>query len=342
MIQELLGGNNVGIIKGDEKSKLSNHPSCGGLNILVGSPSSSSSSSSAAAAAAASAASAENLRCPRCDSPNTKFCYYNNYNLTQPRHFCKTCRRYWTKGGALRNVPIGGGCRRNKTSILSSAIGKSTGNLKTLSSEFIKTGLFGGFEHVHDHHHHHQSPSENPNTLWASSQNNYSHFLSLLSRANQNPNYPNSINHLQNFVPVKEEGSHNFLFGSSLSRVTGLDSHCPVRVPSSGLSSSLYRNLQETPASQLGSPHGVHNNNNNYNGFHQDLYQRFRSPSSTSCYFPENTPSILGNMASASNPSTASAILESAPVGTGELGFWNATLPWPTDLHLPTTNGAYH
>ncbi|KAI3451269.1 hypothetical protein Pfo_007934 [Paulownia fortunei] len=54
------------------------------------------------------------LRCPRCDSPNTKFCYYNNYSLTQPRHFCKTCRRYWTKGGALRNVPIGGGCRKNK------------------------------------------------------------------------------------------------------------------------------------------------------------------------------------------------------------------------------------
>ncbi|KAL0423174.1 UNVERIFIED_CONTAM: Dof zinc finger protein DOF5.7 [Sesamum radiatum] len=54
------------------------------------------------------------LKCPRCDSPNTKFCYYNNYSLTQPRHFCKTCRRYWTKGGALRNVPIGGGCRKNK------------------------------------------------------------------------------------------------------------------------------------------------------------------------------------------------------------------------------------
>ncbi|PWA62939.1 DNA binding with one finger 4.7 [Artemisia annua] len=54
-------------------------------------------------------------KCPRCDSPNTKFCYYNNYSLTQPRHFCKTCRRYWTKGGALRNVPIGGGCRKKKT-----------------------------------------------------------------------------------------------------------------------------------------------------------------------------------------------------------------------------------
>ncbi|KAF3649929.1 Dof zinc finger protein DOF2.2 [Capsicum annuum] len=53
------------------------------------------------------------LKCPRCASTNTKFCYYNNYNLSQPRHFCKTCRRYWTRGGALRNVPVGGGCRRN-------------------------------------------------------------------------------------------------------------------------------------------------------------------------------------------------------------------------------------
>ncbi|KVI03092.1 Zinc finger, Dof-type [Cynara cardunculus var. scolymus] len=56
----------------------------------------------------------QTLNCPRCDSNNTKFCYYNNYNLTQPRHFCKTCRRYWTKGGALRNIPVGGGCRKSK------------------------------------------------------------------------------------------------------------------------------------------------------------------------------------------------------------------------------------
>ncbi|KAK8498725.1 hypothetical protein V6N13_123375 [Hibiscus sabdariffa] len=54
------------------------------------------------------------LKCPRCDSLNTKFCYYNNYNLSQPRHFCKSCRRYWTKGGILRNVPVGGGCRKAK------------------------------------------------------------------------------------------------------------------------------------------------------------------------------------------------------------------------------------
>ncbi|GMI91548.1 hypothetical protein like AT1G28310 [Hibiscus trionum] len=54
------------------------------------------------------------LKCPRCDSPNTKFCYYNNYSLSQPRHFCKACKRYWTRGGTLRNVPVGGGCRKNK------------------------------------------------------------------------------------------------------------------------------------------------------------------------------------------------------------------------------------
>ncbi|GAU23632.1 hypothetical protein TSUD_386210 [Trifolium subterraneum] len=53
------------------------------------------------------------LKCPRCDSSNTKFCYYNNYSLSQPRHFCKACKRYWTRGGTLRNVPVGGGYRRN-------------------------------------------------------------------------------------------------------------------------------------------------------------------------------------------------------------------------------------
>ncbi|KAL6637346.1 hypothetical protein ACP70R_024918 [Stipagrostis hirtigluma subsp. patula] len=67
----------------------------------------------------------QGLRCPRCDSPNTKFCYYNNYSLSQPRHFCKTCRRYWTKGGALRNVPVGGGCRKNKRSRSAAAAASS-------------------------------------------------------------------------------------------------------------------------------------------------------------------------------------------------------------------------
>ncbi|XP_031262363.1 dof zinc finger protein DOF3.4-like [Pistacia vera] len=55
----------------------------------------------------------EQLPCPRCDSTNTKFCYYNNYNFSQPRHFCKACRRYWTQGGTLRDIPVGGGTRKN-------------------------------------------------------------------------------------------------------------------------------------------------------------------------------------------------------------------------------------
>ncbi|KAJ4890236.1 Dof zinc finger protein DOF3.4 [Raphanus sativus] len=55
----------------------------------------------------------EQLPCPRCESTNTKFCYYNNYNFSQPRHFCKSCRRYWTHGGTLRDIPVGGGTRKS-------------------------------------------------------------------------------------------------------------------------------------------------------------------------------------------------------------------------------------
>ncbi|XP_073271382.1 cyclic dof factor 1-like [Primulina huaijiensis] len=54
------------------------------------------------------------LPCPRCNSMETKFCYYNNYNVGQPRHFCKKCQRYWTAGGTMRNVPVGSGRRKTK------------------------------------------------------------------------------------------------------------------------------------------------------------------------------------------------------------------------------------
>ncbi|KAL0542369.1 hypothetical protein IC582_022474 [Cucumis melo] len=66
------------------------------------------------------------LNCPRCNSSNTKFCYYNNYSLTQPRYFCKTCRRYWTEGGSLRNIPVGGGSRKNKRPSSSSSNSSSS------------------------------------------------------------------------------------------------------------------------------------------------------------------------------------------------------------------------
>jgi hypothetical protein len=60
------------------------------------------------------------LNCPRCNSSNTKFCYYNNYSLTQPRYFCKNCKRYWTQGGSLRNIPVGGFSRKNRASSMHS------------------------------------------------------------------------------------------------------------------------------------------------------------------------------------------------------------------------------
>nr|CAB3490660.1 unnamed protein product [Digitaria exilis] len=70
--------------------------------------------------------------CPRCDSTNTKFCYYNNYSTTQPRYLCKTCRRYWTQGGVLRNVPVGGSCRKNKQQRAASASSSSSDSSKKI------------------------------------------------------------------------------------------------------------------------------------------------------------------------------------------------------------------
>ena len=58
------------------------------------------------------AAAAGREQCPRCASRDTKFCYFNNYNTAQPRHFCRACRRYWTLGGSLRNIPVGGATRK--------------------------------------------------------------------------------------------------------------------------------------------------------------------------------------------------------------------------------------
>ncbi|KAF6170664.1 hypothetical protein GIB67_015616 [Kingdonia uniflora] len=56
------------------------------------------------------------LKCPRCESVNTRFCYYNNHCVSQPRYFCKTCRRSWTEGGILRYVPASGSSRKEERS----------------------------------------------------------------------------------------------------------------------------------------------------------------------------------------------------------------------------------
>lgn len=78
------------------------------------------------------------INCPRCNSTNTKFCYYNNYSLSQPRYFCKTCRRYWTEGGSLRNVPVGGGSRKNKRPNNNNNNNSSSSNSSSTSSSSKK------------------------------------------------------------------------------------------------------------------------------------------------------------------------------------------------------------
>ncbi|MED6222111.1 hypothetical protein PIB30_061259 [Stylosanthes scabra] len=118
------------------------------------------------------------LKCPRCDSTNTKFCYFNNYSLSQPRHFCKACRRYWTRGGALRNVPVGGGCRRNKKNKRSNSRSKSPPNnnnsnhqKQQISSAIPSNHEFIGHPHQLSHH---QQPPNLP--FMASLQNHLSRY----------------------------------------------------------------------------------------------------------------------------------------------------------------------
>ncbi|XP_013739725.1 dof zinc finger protein DOF4.4-like [Brassica napus] len=44
--------------------------------------------------------------CRRCNSDNTKFCYF--VNSSQPLYTCRYCRRSWIYRWALRNIPMGG------------------------------------------------------------------------------------------------------------------------------------------------------------------------------------------------------------------------------------------
>ncbi|XP_066360673.1 cyclic dof factor 4-like [Miscanthus floridulus] len=89
--------------------------------------------------ARARAAAAEvRLPCPRCLSRDTKFCYFNNYNVNQPRHFCRACHRYWTAGGVIRNVPIGSGRRKNRPVLLPPAphhAATATATASTISAD---------------------------------------------------------------------------------------------------------------------------------------------------------------------------------------------------------------
>ncbi|CAN6352196.1 unnamed protein product [Urochloa humidicola] len=89
-------------------------------------------------------------QCPRCASRDTKFCYYNNYNTAQPRHFCRACRRYWTLGGSLRNVPVGGSTRkrhhrpaRPTRAIAAATSGSAGGSSSSSTTTAAGAGLLG-------------------------------------------------------------------------------------------------------------------------------------------------------------------------------------------------------
>ncbi|XP_047319049.1 dof zinc finger protein DOF3.1-like [Impatiens glandulifera] len=294
MIQELFGTNASSLLRGERK--ISNIPT-----IYNGSSSSPSPTTSPSPSPANSTNSSEkeNLRCPRCDSPNTKFCYYNNYNLTQPRHFCKTCRRYWTKGGALRNVPIGGGCRKNRSiggtaTSVTPSLGKST----TLAARF-KNIPFSD---------HQLSSSMGGPILWAPSQS--SQLLAFLNATAQNPNPNPSSFQMDNSLGKKEDG---FMIGSQEpvglnSRTIGLDPYS-----NSSSLSSLWMNMNQNQGGIL-----IGEAQHNMSGF-QELYQRLRS--STNYNLPDYSSVLFAN-SGPSPPSSSSAILESAPViATDHFGF---------------------
>ncbi|XP_062206478.1 dof zinc finger protein 2-like [Phragmites australis] len=95
----------------------------------------------APASGAAGATSGEPLPCPRCGSRETKFCYFNNYNVRQPRHLCRACRRYWTAGGALRRVASASpGRRRQRPNARSAAAAASTAAASSASASVAEEG----------------------------------------------------------------------------------------------------------------------------------------------------------------------------------------------------------
>ncbi|CAO2830812.1 unnamed protein product [Amaranthus hypochondriacus] len=258
--------------------------------------------------------SQQNLRCPRCDSTNTKFCYYNNYNLTQPRHFCKTCRRYWTKGGTLRNVPIGGGCRKNKTlsgnaSSVASGLVKSASNSMakakaSLSSELLINGNPAGYlgTGLLDHFQHHSElQSGYPNPIFFPSLPQNSHILSVLRGSTQfhnpNPN-PNPISS-NIFSSIKSESGNT-------NTTLGLDSFGNNGAPSN-LLGSFPRSNQHINGFSSGVPDYVQNNGNIL-----EAYQRLKTSTNYNNY--SGNENMVGSVPSSPNHSS---ILDAAPVISG-------------------------
>lgn len=183
-------------------------------------------------------------RCPRCDSDSTKFCYFNNYSLSQPRYFCKACRRYWTQGGTLRNVPVGGGCRKNKRSKAPSSSSSSGGD-RARTQPLIPalppqnfTGMADGVSENSGTKSLRALPSMGP--FYSGGE-----FLPMVSMRslNQQPRI--------NQVPVNMGGGHHFADGASMALMQGLNHPAGQVQPQNQTLASQQYVVPQTPLSSL-------------------------------------------------------------------------------------------
>ncbi|KAL3521679.1 hypothetical protein ACH5RR_019828 [Cinchona calisaya] len=172
------------------------------------------------------------LNCPRCNSTNTKFCYYNNYSLSQPRYFCKTCRRYWTEGGTLRNVPVGGGSRKNnkRSSSISSA---SSTLLNKKLPDLTPAGFSQNTPKIHESH---DLNLTYPTTLSG---------LMQLPNFDENPNP--SINSLISSTTT----AFDFLKSNSGLSTMGFSSLMSSSIPFSDSNKIIYSSLQLPPMQEF-------------------------------------------------------------------------------------------
>ncbi|OIT21945.1 PREDICTED: dof zinc finger protein DOF4.6-like [Nicotiana attenuata] len=147
------------------------------------------------------------INCPRCNSTNTKFCYYNNYSLSQPRYFCKTCRRYWTEGGSLRNVPVGGGSRKNRRSNSSSnnSSSSTSSSYKKIPDLTIPTSSSQNPKIINEPHD--LNLSFNPTTT-----SNFSNISELMALPLMNPNSTTSF--MSSIMPQLSD-SNNIVYSST-------------------------------------------------------------------------------------------------------------------------------
>ncbi|RZC55668.1 hypothetical protein C5167_014524 [Papaver somniferum] len=246
-----------------------------------------------------------------------------------------TCRRYWTKGGALRNVPIGGGCRKNKGSIVSSNSIKtnSNGKIRTASPDIVKSSLGFGYDQE-------LTPSSHNQIIWPSQQPQSSQLLALLKANTPNPNpnrNPNSIKEEGNMI-----GSH-MMSDSSVTSMGSLNGRSLSLDPMANnapfsLCSSFWRNNSQQQAQQQ-QQQGFLVGEVQNTGI-QELYQRLRS--SANYYSSDNSSaSVLNSVATTASTNSSSMFEPAATViAGGELSYsWNnPSFNWS---NLSTTNGAF-